>query len=462
MSDATIGIISSGSPNTLLARSRYRPADFVWLSPDGAGLAVAFRLKQEGHNVVVWVKDKQAKAMWRGLLYHVNELGEALSLVRPETIMVLDGTGGGRTADRFRRQGVRVLGGSRLADRLEIDRNFGFDVMREAGLAVPETVEFDDIAKAKAFVLKDGRRWVFKPSKGDLANAFTFVAEDAEQMIDMFDYLQKSLLTKTKGETFKFILQEFVEGVEISTEGWFDGKKFVPPFNHTMEEKRLATGNHGPNMGCMGNVVWNMAEPDKIVQETLIPLESLLRGRHVGPIDVNCIVRERAWCLEFTPRMGYDSTFAWLELLDGPIGDFYEAFAGGRLDVMPVATDDLGLSVRMLYDRDPITQKHPPGLPIHGVSPELLPHVWFVDMALSEKKKPVTAGVDGYVLTVSGRAPTVDQARSLVYDRVEEVHVPSSYYRVDIGGRVDRDRQELGAWLEPAGQDPEGAKPSGS
>src|SRR5581483_10364453 len=50
------------------------------------------------------------------------------------------------------------------------------------------------------------------------------------------------------------IVQRRVKGIEVSTEGWWNGKAWIN-FNHTFEEKRFMAGDLGPNTGCMGNVV---------------------------------------------------------------------------------------------------------------------------------------------------------------------------------------------------------------
>lgn len=426
-------------------RAHLNVQNVIWLSPDGSGLSLAFRLKQEGHDVTVWVKDKPSSVQWSGILRHADDLSDALSLVRPNSLLVFDGTGGGRTADRFRtRETVRVVGSSRLADRLELDRTYGLNIMRQAGIAVPETTEFSDFPSAIEFVRKNRKRYVFKPVKGNVTTASTIAADTPEMMMDMLDFYHH----QGDGGDVRFILQEFVDGVEISTEGWWDGRKWLLPFNHTMEEKRLTTGNHGPNMGCMGNVVWN-CEADHIIEDTLIKLTPLLVNNYVGPIDVNCIVRDRAWGLEFTPRFGYDAIFAWSELLDAPLGEFLTFLAEGKYKRFPTRPDEYGISVRMLYDRDPKTQKFAMGLPIHGVDRDLLSHVWFGDMLTDADGKPRTAGVDGGVMAVSARASSVEEAQALVYQRMAMIKVPSAYYRDDIGARVKRDMKEISGWLEP-------------
>jgi hypothetical protein len=36
-----------------------------------------------------------------------------------------------------------------------------------------------------------------------------------------------------------------VDGIEVDVEGWFDGQRFVPPFNLTFEDEKFLAAGHG-------------------------------------------------------------------------------------------------------------------------------------------------------------------------------------------------------------------------
>jgi phosphoribosylamine-glycine ligase len=101
------------------------------------------------------------------------------------------------------------------------------------------------------------RAFVFKPNGGqEQDTATTYVSKSSD---DMLRYLDK-LGTITKG--VEFILQEVVNGTEVSVEGWFNGEDFYF-INGTLEEKKFMEGNKGPNTGCAGNLVWVFDQVNK-------------------------------------------------------------------------------------------------------------------------------------------------------------------------------------------------------
>src|SRR6185312_15704729 len=106
-----------------------------------------------------------------------------------------------------------------------------------------------------------------------------------------------------------FVLQEFINGVVVSSEMWSDGTKVIRPSNHTVEVKGFLNGCKGPATGCSGNIVWAEDGLCRIVESGSARIEKLVvEEGHVGPMDLNAVVNdEGVWGLEWTPRFGYDA-----------------------------------------------------------------------------------------------------------------------------------------------------------
>jgi phosphoribosylamine--glycine ligase len=258
----------------------------------------------------------------------------------------------------------------------------------------------------------------------------------------------------TRGEdNLEFELQEFVEGVEVSTEGWFDGQTFVDgSLNSTFEEKRFMDGNVGPRVGCAGNVVWFWRDDNaltRMVRSLEKPLRELKYGP--GPIDVNTIVNEDGiFFLEFTARFGYDALQAQLELYDAPVGEILYDLAHGELDTFPVSTDLVAIAVRLTIPPYPTdTEAARKDIPIFFRQRDL-PHLHFNDVWLKDDQL-VTAGVGGSIGVASFAARSVDLAREGVYDIIDRVKVASDdlQYRKEIGLRYHADFPSLMALIQP-------------
>lgn len=235
-------------------------------------------------------------------------------------LVIFDATGNGELAEEVSKA-TPVIGDSLLASKLEDDRLFGIQTMEQCGIEVPAYETFDTPEEAKAFLLENPKRYVFKPFVMDGEEQecdTTYVSENAEDLVRCID----SLWVDSKNAPF--LLQEMVEGTEISTEGYFDGTYFHF-LNHTIEEKKFMSGGFGPNTGCSGNLVWAIAKANRLCEEGILKLAPFLKASgYRGMIDLNTIVNENhAYGLEFTPRFGYDASASIFSLLDGDLGNFF-------------------------------------------------------------------------------------------------------------------------------------------
>jgi len=131
----------------------------------------------------------------------------------------------------LRARGVKVWNGGALADALEKDRSFGMKAFEKAGIPTPETFKFGTASQAKEIVSANFRardRMVIKLDDFG-ACATSYVARDRADMLAQIATWEAdpTIARIDKGG----IIQRFVEGVEISIEGWFNGTEFMYPFN---------------------------------------------------------------------------------------------------------------------------------------------------------------------------------------------------------------------------------------
>jgi phosphoribosylamine--glycine ligase len=402
---------------------------FLFISRYGDGAGIAWRLKQEGNNVALWIKQPSAKRAYEGVLPKVDKWETFLDR---STVVVFDSTGGGRTAERLRQQGHPVFGSSVFADELELDRQFGTQLMVDAGIKVPETHTFKSLSEGQSFAKQHkDRTWIFKPS-GQMPAELTYVPYDAEDAVEYFNYLKKLL----QNESVEFELQELKEGVAVSTEAWCDGTRFVPPFNHTIEKKRFMNDDLGPSTGCVGNVVWAEPRPCRTISEGLARAERTLVGAgYIGPIDLNTIVNEEGvWGLEWTPRFGYDAICCFLRLYKGDFGALISNFARSQFGEaeLPLSNVFSG-GVRLTIPPAP-DEQHPSkgGESLRGFPKEDMPSYYFYEVMLDKDKSMIHSGGFGTVICATGVAATFRESLTRPYEIVERAMVPNKQYRTDL------------------------------
>ncbi len=402
---------------------------FLLISGGGDGLGLALRLKMEGHNVAISIKEPRAKSNYDGLLVKPKKWDDFLDA---STIVIFDSSGGGRTADRLRARGHFVFAGSTFADSLELDRPLALDFMSQAGIRVPESKTFRSWEKAKGYVKERNTRLVFKAS-GDTGNFLgSYVSYDPGDLIEMLDHFAEVTAGQGKPE---FILQDFIEGTEVSSEGWFNGQEFMSPWNHTLERKQLMNDGLGPSGGCAGNLVWLERESNHVIEEGIARMAPILREHeYIGPIDLNTVVnKEGVWGLEFTPRFGYDALPALLELVEGGIGGTIAAMARGEVPTSLPLVDRKAAGLRISIPPYPSEHFHPDeGIPIRGLTREDRDHLYFFDVKLNDANHLVSTNAFGAIVTVTGSGEGITDAFVGPMEIAKRAKIPQKQYRTDL------------------------------
>lgn len=413
-------------------------SEVLIVSKSGDGYPLATKLAREGHTVDFYVKDPEAKNTGKGST-NPRTVPKLLPSSRPN-LTLFDMVGLGHTATKMAKGGGVVLGGGILNDTLELDREYSQKVAKLTNMKVPDYKVFSSIQEGVNFLLQEQDPYVFKPL-GNQSTAWTFVAKDTnEGLISFLENLPKQRLP--------FILQKKINGIELSTEGWFNGKQWVSPFNHTVEWKRLTEGDKGVQTGCMGNVVWVCGE-DKLVKNSLVPLtEFLTKAHYIGPLDVNCMLTsEEVYFLEFTARFGYDALQALCELLKGDLYDFLYGVATGVLQKQ-VFSSKYAIAVRLLMQPYSKTEniQDLQGLRVLNIPDQAQEHVWLSDV-MYVKNIPVLSGTDGVVGCVTAWGEDPREARRRVYRTIENITLTQDLqYRGDIGKDFENKLDQLKEW----------------
>jgi len=413
------------------------------VDPAGSGLDWAYRAKEAGHAVKLFIRQTpKTEHIGRGLVDVVEELDPWLRW--PDLIVNTDNTRYLRDLDMMRVLGWPVISASQESAKWELDRDVGQKILKKHGVETPPAKEFNDYDQAIAYVKRTGKRLVSKPS-GDADKALSYVAKTPADMVYMLERWKRT--GKLKGA---FILQDFIPGIEMAVGGWFGPHGFNAGWCENFEFKKLMDGDMGVATGEQGTVLRYVTR-SKLAKLVLSPLtEALAALDYCGYVDVNCIIDEKGqpWPLEFTMRFGWPTFNIQQELHPGDPVDWLWQLSQGR-DARNTWMDRVAIGVVLSvpdYPYSHLTRKEVVGSPIYGLTPQLQPHVHFCETMLGEApidrngkvetaKLPVTAG--DYVLVMSATGETVYQAKQTAYRRLKHLTLPNSpMHRTDIGDRL--------------------------
>lgn len=422
------------------------PKKFLFISLESLSGDLAWQLTKEGHEVKAYIKAKSDVDVYNGFIEKVDNWESYKDWA---DVVVFDDVEFGETADRLRKKGKLVVGGSSYTDKLEIDREFGQVELRKHGVSILPSWHFSNYEEAISFIKDNPARYVFKPSGNtpSYGKGLLFLGEedDGNDLCEIFE--QNKNVWQKKAPTF--ILQKFVSGVEIAVGAFFNGKNFVLPVNINFEHKRVFPGDIGPFSGDMGALMY-WSDPNFLFKATLLKmLPPLQASGCVGYVDINCIVNGRGiYPLEFTSRFGYPTIQTQLEGILMPAGEWLVRLARGE-DFEFRTKRGFQIGVRLFVpsylsrENDAIELYR--DLSILFKKAGSLDGIHIEDI---KKENDVwrVAGRSGVLMTVTGSGTTMEEARRQAYSRIQNIMVPNMFYRTDIGSRWAEDSDKLQTW----------------
>jgi phosphoribosylamine--glycine ligase len=416
---------------------------YLFVSHDGLIQDLAWEVQKEGHAVRYCILSKQDQDVADGL---VEKVADWKSHVEWADLVVFDDVGFGDAAEKLRREGRAVVGGTRASDRLEEDRDFGQSEMKAAGLTTLPNWDFDSFDAAIDFVRKTPDRYVVKPNgKAQNEKVLSFVGqeEDGRDLVTMLEHYRKGWGSRIRS----FQLQKYAAGVEVAVGAFFNGKDFVLPALVNFEHKRMFNDEIGPSTGEMGTTSFWAGE-NALFRRTLAKMKDRIQG-YVGYIDINCIANAHGiYPLEFTTRFGYPTINLQIEGVLSKWGDFLMALAKGEAFELRTKR---GFQVAVVIGVPPFPFVDPDAFrkfsedAIVLFKKEVREGLHPCDLKLVDGDWRL-AGNSGYALVISGSGPTMQDARREAYNRVKNIMIPNMFYRTDIGERWQRDGDLLQTW----------------
>ncbi len=337
--------------------------------------------------------------------------------------------------DRLTAAGIAAFGPTQAAARIESSKEFSKRLLQENNIPTASAISFSNRYDAQNHVKSLSGPLVVK-ADGLAAGKGVFVCGSPEEGLAAIDELMSEDSSfGTAGRTV--LIEERLEGREISAHAFTDGKTVVPmPF--ACDYKRIRDGDEGPNTGGMGAYsppLWLDEALEPYIHEEITEAAISAMARAGTPYKGVLypglmITAEGPKVIEFNCRMGDPETQVLLPRLKSDLLEICWAVANDRLSDAEVEwSTDACVAVMMASGGYP--EDYQAGFPIAGlgsVEPDVL--VFHAGTAISGNGATVTSG--GRVLTVTASAPTLQEARAKAYRNVQRIHFSRAHYRRDI------------------------------
>jgi phosphoribosylamine---glycine ligase len=363
-----------------------------------------------------------------------RERGVDLVVVGPEAALVAG------VVDALEDAGVPAFGPSAAAAELEGSKAFAKELMSEAGVPTAAHVLLRSHEEAIAEIAAATYPVVLKADGLAAGKGVIICASEneARAAVDVFFTEQRF------GANMSVVLEEFLEGEELSLLALCDGENVVA-LAPAQDYKRIFDGDEGPNTGGMGSYSpvpgFGPAEVEEIVDAVHRPIVAAMarRGRPFhGVLYAGLMIGpDGPKVLEFNTRFGDPETQAVLPRLRSDLVDLCLAARepGGLAGAEAAFADEWAVTLVLASAGYPESSSK--GDVIGGL--EAAAEVAEVTHAgtAARDREIVTAG--GRVLNLTALGATPAEARNRAYDAAGRIEFAGMQIRSDIAARaVDR------------------------
>ena len=344
-------------------------------------------------------------------------------------------------ADRLIAAGVKVFGPTKDAARVEADKWFAKELMRQQSIPTAEARSFTDPAAAEEFVRVRDEPVVVKAAglaKGKGVSV-CYRTSDALDAIDSF--MRKKAHGAAGG---RVVIEELLTGPECSILAFVD-RKNIYVMESCQDHKPVDDGDTGPMTGGMGayspTPIVTEAILSQIERDVLVPaVDGLVREgiEYKGVLYAGLMLTPSGpRVLEFNCRFGDPETQPLMMRLKSDLLEVMLAVAEGRLDQVTLKWDDRP-SMSVVAASRGYPGKYATGVPITGIEKaDALPDVKVFQAGTKfgpDGKTIVTDG--GRVLSVTALGDTIADAQKRAYQAMGMIHFDGMHYRRDIGWRA--------------------------
>ncbi|WP_027394436.1 phosphoribosylamine--glycine ligase [Aquimarina latercula] len=330
---------------------------------------------------------------------------------------------------------VAVIGPSKEGARLEGSKEYAKEFLFRHNIptAAYQSFTADTVKEGKEFLETLNPPYVLK-ADGLAAGKGVLILQD----IDEAKRELENMLTNKKfgAASEKVVIEEFLDGIELSVFVLTDGKNYVT-LPTAKDYKRIGEGDTGLNTGGMGAISPVPFADDvfmnKIETQVIKPtVEGLVKEEidYKGFVFIGLIkVGDDPKVIEYNVRMGDPETEAVLPRVKTDLVSLFNHVSNQTLDQIDIDIDPRSAATVMTVSGG-YPESYEKGKEITGVD-KIADSIVFHAGTKIEADKVVTNG--GRVIAVTSFHDDFREALKLSYKNIEELHFDKMYYRKDLG-----------------------------
>ena len=369
-----------------------------------------------------------------GMVDYAKNNGVDFCVVTPDDPLALG------MVDAMEAAGIPSFGPNRKAAQIEASKVFAKGLMKKYGIPTAAYEVFTDPADVLAYLQKRNTWPAVIKADGLALGKGVLIAQNEEEAKAAVRELMVDKKFGASGN--EVVVEEFMEGPEVSVLSFTDGHVIVPMVS-SMDHKRADDGDKGLNTGGMGTIAPSPVYTPEIAKECMekifVPTMHAMNeeGRTFkGVLYFGLMLtKDGPKVVEYNCRFGDPETQVVLPLLKSDLFTIMRAVHDEKLADLDIEWSDEAAACIMEASGG-YPESYKKGYEIHGLDENgQHPDVYVYHSGTKkENGKFYTNG--GRVLGIMATGSDLKEALAKAYAAVDEIGFENMHYRHDIGRKV--------------------------
>ena len=336
-------------------------------------------------------------------------------------------------ADELESRVHRVFGPRKNAAIIEASKAFSKALMKKYDIPTAKYETFTEYEQAKAYLQTCDVPVVLK-ADGLALGKGVLICKTREEALDGVKEMMLDKKFGTAGNTI--VVEEFLEGPEVSCLAFTDGKTIVPMIT-SCDHKRAFDNDEGLNTGGMGTFspapFFGEKTAEEVMEKIMKPTVAAMNaeGRTFKGVLYFGLMKTKNGMkvIEYNARFGDPETQVILPMLKTDLLDIFEAITDERLSEVKIEWETGAcVCVVLASGGYPTAYEKGKEITFDNLDEDIvLCHAGTKRIG----EKLVTDG--GRVLGVCAKGDTLEDARKKAYANVAKIRFDDMHYRKDIG-----------------------------
>lgn len=369
-----------------------------------------------------------------GMVDYAKNNGVDFCVVTPDDPLALG------MVDAMEAAGIPSFGPNKKAAQIEASKVFAKGLMKKYGIPTAAYEVFTDPADVLAYLQKRNTWPAVIKADGLALGKGVLIAQNEEEAKAAVRELMVDKKFGASGN--EVVVEEFMEGPEVSVLSFTDGHVIVPMVS-SMDHKRADDGDKGLNTGGMGTIAPSPVYTPEIAKECMekifVPTMHAMNkeGRTFkGVLYFGLMLtKDGPKVVEYNCRFGDPETQVVLPLLKSDLFTIMQAVHDEKLADLDIEWSDEAAACIMEASGG-YPESYRKGYEIHGLDENGQHPGVYVYHSGTKKENGKFYTNGGRVLGIMATGSDLKEALAKAYAAVDEIGFENMHYRHDIGRKV--------------------------